>query len=142
MPRSTTGWMETYGMRLKYQGVRVFSHFRCRATSAVGGTCLLFRVMMSACNASASGNSDRDTLRGSFIHRFNGAGECGNQRTRHADTKTAPLRAIVSEIDVPQHASCTKKFGVCFFSLFFSLMQSPPGRKSENCDLKLRIGRQ
>lgn len=49
--------------------------------------------------ASASGNSDRDTFRGSFIHRFNGVGECGYSKTPHVDTEMASLRTIIPEID-------------------------------------------
>lgn len=63
------------------------------------------RVCMRRTGAAASGNSDRDTLRGSFIHRFNGVGECENPRTRHVDTEMAPLRAIIPEIDALRHAS-------------------------------------
>jgi len=70
------------------------------ATSAVGGAYVPFiprndgvRVCVRDRGAaSASGNSGREALRGSFIRRLNGVGECGSGGERRRVTLTRKWR--------------------------------------------------
>jgi len=126
VPRSTTGWMETYRHAVKIPGRPCIFTFPLPTSATRPYVPFIprnddVRVCMrrTGAAASASGNSDRDTLRGSFIHRFNGVGECENPKKRHVDTKMAPLRVIIPEIDALWHAFCTKKFVIYSFFFFF-----------------------
>lgn len=106
VPRSTTGWMETYGTRLKYQGARVFSHFRCRDIGDAGRRWYVPFIPRNddvrVC-VRTSQHPRPEIVIGTHFgdHLSTDLTALGNAgpKTHRVDTKMVPLRAIVPEID-------------------------------------------